>query len=660
MMETEPVSNRILLIDDNESIHDDFRKILCDHAAEPGLAAAESALFGDQAPGAVDRPVYQLASAYQGEAGFAQVNHAIEAGDPFAMAFVDMRMPPGWDGLETIERIFEVDQEIQIVICTAYSDHDWADIAERLAHPDRVLILKKPFDHVEVQQLAAALCAKWHLSRVARGHLNLLEDTVAEQHSELQTASSRLNEETSNRVQAEQSLQHAAYHDGLTGLPNRTLLLDRLDHILTQQTRGDERRPAILFVDIDHFKVLNDSLGPLLGDQILIEFGEQLVGALRSGDTICHLTPDDDPSIARLGGDEFVVAIDHVDEPYEALRIGERLLSTLSGPRTIAGRQINIDLSIGIAFADPGYVNGQHLLRDADIALNRAKERGRGCCVLFDPDMHEKAVRRLELEAELRRAIDNHELTLFYQPLIDVGGHGAYRVAGFEALVRWIHPEDGMISPGEFIPLAEETGLIVPMGLGILEQACRQAMVWRDTLSLPEPAVVSVNLSGRQLEAPCLIERIREIVATTGVDPALIKLEITESTAMSRHDLVLPRLETLGEMGFTLLVDDFGTGYSSLGQLRQLPINGLKIDRSFVMDMTEDSDDAAIVSAIVGLAKTLNLQIVAEGVETADQLAQLSRMGCDWMQGFYFAKPMAPEETERWLAETWAGFHRAA
>ena len=440
----------------------------------------------------------------------------------------------------------------------------------------------------------------------------------------------------SERKAFEKRLAHQATHDPLTGLPNRTLLLDRLEGAMARARRHN-RRVAVLFLDLDHFKVVNDSLGHGLGDRLLVAIAERLAVALRPGDTV-----------ARFGGDEFVVLCEDLVEAPDAVTIAERVDEAISGPFVIDETEVFVGVSIGIALPDDVEADPETLIRDADAAMYRAKDRGRSRWELFDNAMRASAVDRLDIENALRRALDRHELRVFYQPLVDLRT-GA--IDGVEALLRWEHPERGLLGPGDFIKVAEETGLIVPIGSWVLDQACRQVQRWHAASDRTQPLRVSVNISGRQLGHPRLVDDVAAVIAETGIDPGALELEITESVLMDDVDMSEETLGHLNELGIKLAVDDFGTGYSSLSYLRRFPVQLLKVDRSFVDGLGTEPGDSAIVTAIITLAHTLGLSAVAEGVESELQLAELRRLGCDRAQGFHIARPAGGHEIGEMLSD---------
>ena len=449
-----------------------------------------------------------------------------------------------------------------------------------------------------------------------------LEVRVAERTAELETANVQLQSEVFERMQAEERVWHIAHHDALTGLPNRSLLQDRLTQALVAAERNG-MRVAVLFLDLDRFKSVNDTLGHDVGDALLKTVAERLQGVVRDIDTVC-----------RLGGDEFVIVLGSVISTDDAVMVAERILEGLARPAEVLGHHLRISTSIGVSqFPEDGR-DAQTLMKNADTAMYTAKSRGRNNFQFFSADMNAAATRFFQLEQHLRHAVARNELVLHYQPQVDVA---AGRVCGLEALVRWQNPESGLVPPNEFIPVAEETGLIIELGEWVLREACRQLRAWYDAGWPRVP--VAVNLSARQFQQKDLVVRIGGILKESGLPPESLELEITESSLMHSVDEALAQVQALAMMGVHLTIDDFGTGYSSLAYLKRFPVGRLKIDRSFVRDLCEDREDAAIVASIIGLAKTLGMDVVAEGVETAAQLAALRSEGCRLCQGFLFSKP---------------------
>ena len=427
----------------------------------------------------------------------------------------------------------------------------------------------------------------------------------------------------------ETQLVQRALHDQLTGLPNRTLFMDRLEQAIERSARRG-KFAAVLFLDLDRFKLVNDNLGHDNGDQLLVKVAERLRGCLRRVDTI-----------ARIGGDEFTVLLEDVGVSADAALVAERIIEAFRGSFRIENQEIFVGASIGIALGgrDQG-TTAQGLLRNADIAMYRAKANGRACFEVFKASMRETVKGRLKMETELRRALDRGELRLHYQPQVDLR---SARIVGLEALVRWEHPERGLVPPGSFIPMAEETGLILPIGRWVLETACRQASIWRADTEIGLDLVMAVNLSPRQFRHPRLVQDVGQVLAESGLDASGLEVEITEGTAMGDADATVKTLEHLKAIGIRLAIDDFGTGYSSLGYLKRFPIDVLKVDRSFVAGLPANRGDAAIVRAVVGLTRALGLKAVAEGVETTEQLAELRGLGCDQGQGYLFGRPTATE-----------------
>jgi diguanylate cyclase (GGDEF)-like protein len=429
------------------------------------------------------------------------------------------------------------------------------------------------------------------------------------------------------RKRVEEEVRRLAYHDGLTGLPNRLLFRDRLDLALVQAHRSGQRL-AVLFLDLDRFKVINDSLGHSLGDGLLKGVGDRLRSCLREGDTV-----------ARLGGDEFTLLLPGTADAVAAARVAGKVLAMLRQPFDLDGQELFLTVSVGVALYPEDGDDAETLVRNADTAMYRAKEDGKDTYRLYAPSMNALALRRLAMESALRRALDNNELQLYYQPIVEIGSG---RVHGVEALLRWRHPAAGLIVPDEFVPLAELTGLMLTIGPWVLRTALQQLRRWH-AAGRPD-LVVSVNLSARQLQQPDLAEEVLTALQETGVPPACLDLELTETSAMAGPESAHEALRRLKDAGVRISVDDFGTGYSSLSHLRRLPIHTLKIDKSFIRDIHSDPDDAAITAAIVALAHTLKLEVVAEGVETAEQLEFLRGHGCHRAQGFHLALPLPAEE----------------
>jgi diguanylate cyclase (GGDEF)-like protein len=436
------------------------------------------------------------------------------------------------------------------------------------------------------------------------------------------------------RKEAEERLVHDAFHDSLTGLPNRASLLEGLARLLRRSKNSDEASLfAVLFIDLDNFKVVNDSLGHTTGDILLVAVGERLRNSLR---------PED--MIARLGGDEFTVLINEVAGVEDAEQVADRLLDELQEPFSVEGYELFTTASVGIVVGNRDYEKPENLLRDADTAMYRAKDLGRSRKGVFERTMHSRAVALFELETELRRAMEREEFVVHYQPIVSLK---TGRIVGFEALVRWKHPERGMIPPTEFIPIAEDTGLIIPLEFFVLRESCHQIALWQRRYPERLPLTMNVNLSRNQLARPDLFDQTRHILGEAALDPRSLRLELTEGAIMRNVEYAADTLVSLRSLDIQIHIDDFGTGYSSLSALHSFPIDALKIDRAFIGRMDSVGDDTEIVQTIITLSHNLGLDVIAEGVETRRQLERLRDMGCDNGQGFFFAKPMDGASAER-------------
>ena len=434
-------------------------------------------------------------------------------------------------------------------------------------------------------------------------------------------------QDITERKRAEQQVRHAAFHDALTNLPNRAMLADRLSLDLARAKRNQNYHFAVLFLDLDRFKIVNDSLGHTMGDQLLVELSQRLESCLRKNDTA-----------ARLGGDEFALILDDIKDPLDAVYVAERVQESLAKPFDLNGQDFYTSASIGIAYSRTGYERPEEILRDADTAMYRAKANGKARYEVFDSEMHQRALRALKLEGDLRRAIEHGEIRVHYQPILSLTTR---EVIGFEALARWFHPEHGTIPPDKFIPLAEETGLIIPLGGLVLRTACRQLKQWNDRYgNVDKSWTISVNMSGRQFSQPGLVQQIEQVLRDTRLAPGCLRLELTESVVMENANTAADMLHQLKELGVQLSLDDFGTGYSSLSYLHCFPFDILKVDQSFIAKVTSDREIAGIVETIMVLAGKLSKQIVAEGIETEEQLEQLRALNCEYGQGYLFSKPV--------------------
>ncbi|UVM51668.1 EAL domain-containing protein [Pseudomonas sp. B21-015] len=605
-------NRRILIIDDTPSIHQDFRKILgAETDDEQTLAGTEAALFGSQQP---TRPTFQLDSAYQGQEALELVNRALAEGRPYALAFTDMRMPPGWDGLETIERLWKADPHLQIALCTAFSDYTWEAMAERLEFGDQLLVLKKPFDSLEIRQMASALTWKWQMAQDAAMKVLSLEQTIEARVHELLKVS------------------HLLQYDVLTELPNSTLLGDRLNQSLALSRRHDKQL-AVMFLGLDRFKRINNALGHPTGDEMLKRVGQSLVANVRASD-----------SVFRYGSDEFVVILADIHHPQQTKGIAEKLLNAIRAPQHVAGHDLSVTASLGISiYPDDGF-DAIALIKKAETAMRNVKESGPNDFSFFIDEMNQRAREQQTIESGIRLALERDEFVLHYQPKLDLGSG---KVVGAEALIRWKKPGQGWVFPTDFIGVAEDSGLIVPLSKWVLAQACRQACAWQAN-GLPKISM-SVNVSAIDFRQRDFVEGIEQILKQTGMEPALLELEITEGVLMQNVEATMVALNRLKALGVRLAIDDFGTGYSSLSYLQRFPIDVLKIDQSFIRGLSRDSNDAALVSAIISLGKSLKLTVIAEGVETLEQLNFLKALQCEEGQGYYFSKAVEPDAFVQYL-----------
>ncbi|EAW37936.1 GGDEF domain-containing response regulator [Lyngbya sp. PCC 8106] len=455
--------------------------------------------------------------------------------------------------------------------------------------------------------------------------------------SKLSTLNSQLEKRVEQRKKqlevANAKLLEMALHDPLTGLPNRRFLMEQLEQSLNRAKQDSQSQFAVLFLDCDRFKVVNDSLGHLVGDELLIALSRRL-------ETL--LNPDD--ILARLGGDEFIILLKSIHHSQQVTQIANSILEALSQPFQLEGYEVFINTSIGIALWHPNYENPEHLLRDADNAVYKAKALGRGRYHIFDSTMHVAAINTLELETELHKAIKEQELVVYYQPIVVLN---TGQIVGFEALVRWQHPTRGLISPHSFIPIAEEIGLIIPLGQWVLHQSCQQLQTWKKQNLVDDSFFVSVNLSARQLTQLNLNEQVDQIIHDTQINPQCLKLEITESSLMENPQIAIEILKKFKQRGIQLGIDDFGTGYSSLSYLHYFPLDTLKIDQSFVKQIDENSKHLGLVPIIINIAKILEMNVIAEGIETPTQLRQLLSLNCKLGQGYLFSRPVNAEEAIR-------------
>ncbi|MGN7742230.1 GGDEF/EAL domain-containing response regulator [Pseudomonas sp. 22526] len=715
MSSADRTNRRILIVDDTASIHEDFRKILA-HADAPGdsLSDAEAALFGTPVSASLEH--FFLDSAFQGREALDKVQAALDHDAPYAMAFIDMRMPPGWDGLETIERLWQVDPKLQIALCTAYSDYSWEDIAERLQLGDRLLILKKPFDAIEIRQMASALTVKWQMTEDAALKMDQLEQAVEERTRELADANIivqnsptilyRLRGEPSftlmyishnitkfghlaaqlvaspdwaqtlihpadqakvrsamlrildrdvagasiefrmrtgdgafrwvenryipvrndqgqlvevegiilditERKLAEEKMALMARTDSLTGLANRATLIERLHQAFAAARRGAAPF-AMFYLDLDHFKRINDTLGHPIGDLLLQEVSRRIKACTRENDVV-----------ARLGGDEFAILQLDVDEATHCAALATKIRDTLVLPYSLEGNEVRISVSIGISLYSPQTLSAESLMAQSDMALYRSKDQGRNQFHFHSEEINQEVTERVTLANDLKLALERDELHLHYLPEVDLG---TGKILGMAAQVRWLHPQRGWLEAEDFMPAAEKTGIVIALGHWLLDQACRQMRAWRD--QNVAPPLIAIHLSLVQLKTgPELIYDVLRTTARWDLCPWDLRFDVTEGTLAQTkwtHNDILPRL---CELGVKIAIDDFGTEYSSFDYLKTYRVNHLKLAQRFLDSASSDPDNAMTLRAILNFAREVGIGVTAEGVETQEQRTTLISNG---------------------------------
>lgn len=734
-MQTTPF--RILIIDDNPAIHQDFVKILNISEHSILLDKFDAELFNEDNPKAkLALPKFQIDCANQGLEGVELVQLAKMNKQPYALAFVDVRMPPGIDGVETIKRIWAIDSQIQIVICSAYSDYSWDDTIRALGLSDNLLVLKKPFDIISVRQIATALTQKWRLCRETEQHTAYLNQLVEKRTESLQqsfcllratiesasdgilvvdlegnvvdynqqllkiwdlpnsiieTKSGRLlgefmvqamvhphkhqmqlteirhqpfdvclevyqlkntkiveccskphriGSDTVGRVfsfrditeqtKLREKLEHQANHDALTGLPNRLLLMERIEQAI-QHHAPKKKKMALLFFDLDRFKMINDSLSHVVGDALLCEVAKRLQHIVRQEDLL-----------ARLGGDEFVLVCESFSALESITKLAEKILASFERPFHLAGREINMSASIGISIYPDDGDSVNTLLSNADMAMYQAKFLGGNQFSLYTDALNARTNREFELELELQRAITNQEFFLVYQPQFSINNH---KIHGMEVLLRWQHPKKGVIMPTDFIPTAESSSLIIPIGEWVLRETCKQIATWR-AMGLKNIRI-ACNVADKQLRQTSFADMIEQMLEEFDIPPECLEMEITENVILDKS--VQDTIRKLKKLAVHIVLDDFGTGSSSLNLLKQVAVDSLKIDQSFIQNITKSSGDEAIIDAIIAIAQSMHFTIIAEGVETPSQLAFLKKRHCDDVQGFLMSKPLRTEDMEALL-----------
>jgi diguanylate cyclase (GGDEF)-like protein len=515
-------------------------------------------------------------------------------------------MPPGWDGIETIRSLWQESPDLQVILCTAYTDYSWQDIRRIFGERDNLLFLRKPFDTIEVLQLTHALSRKWEMNHEIQGRLNQL-----------------------------------AFYDNLTGLPNRTLFLERLTQTIVQASRY-QRKAGLLFIDLDNFKRVNDTLGHSLGDMLLKAVADRLVDSLRKSDTVAN--PFDMETAGRLGGDEFTIILPCVQRSEDAATIAQRIAEQVGQPLILGGHEIVITPSIGIAIYPDDGTDVETLIKNADMAMYYAKRIGPNMFKYFQESMNETALQRLTIENHLRQALAHDEFSLHYQPQIELS---TGKVKGMEALLRWNNWELGEVPPLDFIPIAEESGMIVEIGEWVFCTACKQFKSWIEQgRNLRR---ISINVSVKQFNHPDFAKYLGKVLEDVALEPHFVELEITESLLASDTTKIKAILTVLKDLGVKTAIDDFGTGYSSLSRLKEMPIDCLKIDKSFVQGIHGGARDRSIVSAIIAMAQSMGLNVIAEGVETKGQADFLKEQSCEEVQGYLFSRPMDVSTAETFL-----------
>lgn len=732
----ENLPRRILVVDDNIAIGEDFLKVLAVRSVKSlKLKDMAAGLFGREPPVKFHEIEYRIDVATRGQEGLERVRQAQEQNDPYALVFVDMRMPNGWNGIETTQRMWQLDPQLHVVLCTAFSDFSWGEIREQLENSDRFLILKKPFDNIEVQQIADSLTSKALSERSLREtdrelrerieQLRLLEATVTYVNDgvwvtdvdlangpkvifandaltkmsgvareqllgqcppllkpgqldplELAAVTAALSErkplsvelltyanpkqpswialdvvplfneqavctnfvgvqrDISMQKQAAQKIEQLAFTDALTGLANRRMLTERLSEAL-KFCLDEHSYGALIYLDLDNFKNVNDAFGHQQGDQFLIEVSQRLLSCVRSDETV-----------ARIGGDEFVVLLrnlgsDHVLSGARALAAVQRILSLLSSPIELQGTAYDSSASAGVILIGDRQASAEVLLQNADLAMYQAKANGKDTYRFFDAQMQASLDERLLMANELRQAIQGKQLNLHFQPQIDSN----LKVSGAEALLRWNNPTYGNISPGLFVPLAEKIGFIKQLGGWVLEQSCIELSRWSQVEHMRE-LKLAVNISPMQFQQPDFTETVLSALKASGAPPERLKLELTESMLVNDLTDVNRKIASLKDIGIAVSLDDFGTGYSSLNYLKRLSLDQLKIDQSFVRDMLTDAHGAAIARTIVTLGHSLGLEVIAEGVETLGQQEFLQDIGCLAFQGYLYSRPIPAHDFE--------------
>jgi diguanylate cyclase (GGDEF)-like protein len=598
---------RILIVHDNELIHKKFKHHIHSQP-RPSFYSRLKNIFKKKIP---QQSLFEIHSAYDGDDAMQRVTASLAVAEPYAVVFIAVDSDKNQQGLKTLATLWEKDKNFQAVLCTDTIDSQWERKIAKFPVGNNYMILKNPHDGMSVRQLAHTLAHKWQLENEKQLHNAHFEDHIKDRVSEL---------------------NYQAHYDVLTALPNRTQLLKDLNELIVEAKKAD-RKLGIFFFDLDRFKLINDGLTHTIGDEVLKAVAERLQAAAVEYKHI----------LGRFGGDEFILIIDDIKSESAASAIVKSLSGLFHKPFSIVGRRLNITSSIGVAFFPKDGSSARELFSHADIAMYVAKARGNNSYQFYESSLNMDVLKRLDFETELSQAIEMGQFVLHYQPEFNlVTGV----LEGAEALMRWQHPERGLIMPEEFISIAEETGLIVPMGEWVLRAACRQNKIWQES-HLPQLRM-AVNVAGLQFEHPGFVDLVKNILQDSGLSASYLELEITENVIIKNNKFV-NIVHELKNLGTRIALDDFGSGYSNINYLRKLPIDRLKIDRTYIQNIRTNAQDEAIIRTVIAMANAFNLQVLAEGVETPDQLNFLKEAQCHEGQGFYFSKPLSVEEFELFL-----------
>lgn len=614
------IPNRVLVVDDDEMLLDEYLRCLGEDF-EPDVAATtlsdlEKVLFGE-GKDSEGKPRFNVDTENQGEAAVIAVENAVKSGNPYAIVFLDITMPPGIDGIEAAKRIRAIDRDVNIVVVTGTSSPELDNLDKEVPPADKIFYFKKPFHSVECRQLAAALCGKWHADMALR------------------TANEELEQRVEERTAA---LHKLAYFDPITRLPNHWLMMDRLQEAIdaSEDTEGDT---VLVMLDIDRFSFLNETMGYDAGTELLRAIGSRLKRTFREE------AKGEPALVGRVGSDEFGVILRGVENDAAIRDLAEAVKATVEEPFLIRARDIFLKASVGVAWHPVHGRDGKTVVRCADAALHRSKRSPDNAITYYHSEMRYRARHKFDLEAEFRNALDSGQILPYYQPQQSLESG---ELAGVEALARWVRPDGTIVPPSDFIPLSEEMGVSDKLFETILSQVCADVAEWKKTGDWHAP--VSVNMSAHQLRNADIVSLIKQILVRQNIDRKLINLELTETALLEDLTVARPVLKDLDAFGVGLHIDDFGTGYSSLSYLAQLPVQTLKIDQTFIANLAESETNGRVVQSIIALGRAMSLDVVAEGVETDQQYAILRKLRCDLAQGYFIAKPMPAEAFKSWCA----------